>query len=104
MVKFSRSPTEDELENDPFFEAIWQALKDYDVKRPGCVGYAAINGNDICHILDAIKSIRENLEQEIKCLRSVLSEWEQDKSCYIKMIEADRLRDIRKLDSNLFED
>lgn len=29
------------------------------------------------------------LREEVKALRSVLSEWEADKSCYLQMIRAD---------------
>lgn len=32
---------------------------------------------------------------EISCLRSVLSEWEQDKSCYVQWNEAENLRQRR---------
>ena len=34
------------------------------------------------------------LEQEIDCLRSVLSEWEEDKSCYIQWNRAEDLRRV----------
>lgn len=35
-------------------------------------------------------------EAEIQCLRSVLSEWDEDKSCYTQMIAADELARKRK--------
>lgn len=34
------------------------------------------------------------LELEVACLRSVLSEWEHDKSCFIQMTRADDLRRV----------
>lgn len=33
------------------------------------------------------------LREEVECLRSVLSEWEEDKSAYSQMIRADILRE-----------
>lgn len=33
------------------------------------------------------------LRSEVDCLRSVLSEWDQDKSCYIQFIRAECLRE-----------
>lgn len=32
------------------------------------------------------------LELEIEALRSVLSEWNEDKSCYTKMLKADAIK------------
>jgi len=32
------------------------------------------------------------LQKENECLRSVLSEWEQDKSCYVQFNRADAFR------------
>jgi hypothetical protein len=37
-----------------------------------------------------------SLEAEVQCLRSVLSEWDADKSCYTQMIKADAIRDERE--------
>lgn len=34
--------------------------------------------------------------KEIACLRSVLSEWEQDKSCYTQWIRANEIADSRR--------
>ncbi len=34
--------------------------------------------------------------QEIECLRSVLSEWDQDKSCYLQWSRANDLADSRR--------
>ena len=33
------------------------------------------------------------LEEEVAALRSVLSEWDHDKDCFLQMNKADRLRD-----------
>lgn len=38
---------------------------------------------DICRLQD----------EQIACLRSVLSEWDQDKSCYVQMEVANQLQD-----------
>lgn len=43
-----------------------------------------------CHdLLDAERAKSAKLLEEIQCLRSVLSEWDQDKSCYLQMNRAD---------------
>lgn len=34
------------------------------------------------------------LQEEIKALRSVLSEWDQDKSCYLQMSKADAIAEV----------
>ncbi len=34
--------------------------------------------------------------EEVKCLRSVLSEWDEDKSCYVQWLRAEDLRIERK--------
>ena len=36
------------------------------------------------------------LKKEIECLRSVLSEWEEDKSCYLQMVIADEIKKARE--------
>jgi hypothetical protein len=47
----------------------------------------------------ALKRRNEKLalaESEIQCLRSVLSEWDADKSCYVQMSRADEFAQERK--------
>lgn len=39
-----------------------------------------------------LETERDSLERECQALRSVLSEWDTDKSCYTQMIEADAIR------------
>lgn len=41
-------------------------------------------------------SLCDSLAKECAALRSVLSEWDQDKSCFVQMIEANRIRDERE--------
>ncbi len=52
-------PTEEDLQ-DPVFEAVWQAIKGWDLSRePGSKGdrlYAGATGNDVMHILKAIEA------------------------------------------------
>ncbi len=40
---------------------------------------------------------RRSLEEEVACLRSVLSEWDEDKSCYLQWGRANQLADGRKV-------
>lgn len=44
---------------------------------------------------DSQKEI-ESLKAEVQCLRSVLSEWDQDKSCYVQMNRADEIASKRQ--------
>lgn len=47
-------PTEEQLRS-PRFEAIWQAIKGWDIQRsPDHPGYAGATGNDVMHILNAL--------------------------------------------------
>ena len=39
---------------DPRFEPIWQAIKDWDIQRSPDTGYAGANGTDVQIILDAL--------------------------------------------------
>lgn len=34
--------------------------------------------------------------EELLCLRSVLSEWGEDKSCYVQWVRAEELRELRE--------
>jgi hypothetical protein len=50
-------PTEADL-SAPEFEAIWQAIKSWDISRnPECRTYSGATGNDVMHILRALRSI-----------------------------------------------
>ncbi len=42
--------------------------------------------------IDELEAKLKDAKEEIGCLRSVLSEWDQDKYCYTQMIRADELR------------
>lgn len=50
-----RSPTDEELSSS-LFEAIWQAIKEWDISRRPAEHrlYAGATGSDVCKILDAI--------------------------------------------------
>lgn len=37
------------------------------------------------------------LKEEVACLRSVLSEWEQDKSCFVQWQRAEEIRAIKNV-------
>jgi hypothetical protein len=57
-------PTPEMLDNDPLFEAIWQAIKRWDLSRHNNGLYAGATGNDARHIYDAIKAIPKGEERE----------------------------------------
>ncbi len=43
---------------------------------------------------EKLKAIIWLLEQEVEALRSVLSEWDHDKSCYTQMSKADAISEL----------
>lgn len=50
-------PTPEMLSGDPLFDAIWHAIKGWDISRDGGPsGYAGANGSDVRHIYDAVKA------------------------------------------------
>jgi hypothetical protein len=42
----------------PQFEAVWQAIKGWDLKREDAAGYAGATGNDVRRILDALQALQ----------------------------------------------
>jgi hypothetical protein len=44
------------LNGDPLFDAIWDAIKRWDIQRYPHAGYAGATGNDARRIYDAIKA------------------------------------------------
>jgi 3-oxoacyl-[acyl-carrier-protein] synthase III len=62
MNKAYPDPTDKDL-NDPLFEAIWQAIKDWDICRDpiNTVLYASATGNDVMRIL---KKVRKALKKK----------------------------------------
>lgn len=48
------NPTDDDLA-DPEFEAIWQAIKGWDMRRTPNDLYSGPTGNDVMHILNALR-------------------------------------------------
>ena len=58
LAPFSKSmpnPTPQMLNNDPFFEAIWMAIKNWDINVPEYYnGYCGANGSHVAIIYEAI--------------------------------------------------
>lgn len=52
-----RDPTEAEL-NDPIFNAVWNAIKKWDISRESNGLYAGATGTDVYIILDAIEAAK----------------------------------------------
>jgi hypothetical protein len=50
-------PTPEMLDNDPLFDAIWKAIKGWDISRHNDGLYSGPTGNDARHIYDAIKAL-----------------------------------------------
>lgn len=50
-------PTAEDL-NDPEFNAIWQAIKGWDIERNPGAGYAGATGTDVMSILTALRALR----------------------------------------------
>jgi len=51
-------PTPEMLDGDPLFDAIWNAIKGWDISRHNDGLYSGPTGNDARHIYDAIKRAR----------------------------------------------
>ena len=49
-------PTPEMLDGDPLFDAIWHAIKGWDISRHNDGLYSGPTGNDVRHIYDAIRS------------------------------------------------
>lgn len=56
-------PTASDLE-DPEFEAVFQAMRGWDIERQRGEGYAGANGTDVMTILNAIRSVRTEAPTE----------------------------------------
>lgn len=50
-------PTPEMLNGDPLFDAIWSAIKGWDISRHNDGLYSGPTGNDARHIYDAIKRV-----------------------------------------------
>jgi hypothetical protein len=50
-------PTHDMLTNNPLFDAIWHAIKGWDISRHNDGIYSGPTGNDARHVYDAIKLV-----------------------------------------------
>jgi len=51
-----RDPTEAELKS-PIFNAVWKAIKKWDISRDSNGMYAVATGTDVCTVLDAITPV-----------------------------------------------
>ena len=57
-------PTKKDLKKDlnsPVFEAVWQAIKEWDIQREQGRGYAGATGTDVMTILEAIRPYLKDL-------------------------------------------
>lgn len=59
-----RDPNKQELKS-PLFNAIWEAIKYWDISRTGNGMYAGATGTDVCTILDAIKPELEKIKKAL---------------------------------------
>lgn len=50
-------PTKDDLES-PIFNAIWEAIKKWDIQREYGAGYAGATGTDVMTIIDALEKLK----------------------------------------------
>jgi hypothetical protein len=54
------NPTEDDL-SDPVFQAIWRAIKAWDIQREPGLGYAGANGSDVMTIIAALRAMEREV-------------------------------------------
>jgi hypothetical protein len=52
-------PTPEMLDGDPLFDAIWNAIKHWDISRHNDGLYSGPTGNDVRHIYDAIRRAKK---------------------------------------------
>lgn len=52
------APTDAMLDGDPLFDAIWNAIKGWDISRHNDGLYSMPSGNDARHIYDAVKRVQ----------------------------------------------
>ena len=87
-------PTEADLK-DPDFEAVWDAIKKWDISRYGDErSYAGATGNDVMHILLALKHSASQLP-ELQQLRQQLAKTQTLLSIAtgsLEQVEADKAR------------
>jgi exonuclease VII small subunit len=87
-------PTPEMLDGDPLFEAIWQAIKGWDISRRNDGLYSGPTGNDARHIYDAISAALdkanriEALEDRIDELEQAKQEWTEAGEIMHDRIEA----------------
>ena len=62
--KCSMEPTKEDLES-PMFNAVWNAIKKWDIQRVYGAGYAGATGTDVMTILNALKNAPS---PEARCL------------------------------------
>jgi hypothetical protein len=62
-------PTPEMLDGDPLFEAIWQAIKGWDISRHNDGLYSGPTGNDVRHIYDAVRPAAARIEALEAALR-----------------------------------
>jgi hypothetical protein len=87
------SPTPDDM-NDPLFQAIWQAIKAWDIARGPGRGYAGANGSDVMTILSAIRATTPEPDSSV-----TISEVERIRDG-VRMLREAQTR-LRPLDSPL---
>jgi hypothetical protein len=64
-----------EMLDDPLFEAIWQAIKRWDISRHNDGVYSGPTGNDARHIYDAVRAERDRLREALIVARETLIAW-----------------------------
>ena len=88
-----RDPSPEDLKR-PEFEAIWQAIKHWDINVPDKYrGYCGATGNHVMAILDAVESRVKELEAELEHIRFVTGR----SGCEIvdRLADAERTREER---------
>ena len=80
-----RDPTPNELES-PLFNAIWNAIKGWDISRDSNRLYAGATGTDVCTILDAISSVSDEIRAEFTRRKATLEE-EYDKEWLMRDLD-----------------
>lgn len=72
MMKPMPNPTPEMLNGDPLFEAIWQAIKTWDVNVPESYGgYCGATGSHVAVVYNAVKAAKRSPEDDLALARSM---------------------------------
>jgi len=85
MDEENNEPTSSDLIS-PEFNAVWEAIKGWDLERERGEGYAGATGTDVMIILNALRNLdkEQGIDLERKKVIEEIREWSEGQSITIK--------------------